>query len=284
MRRTIDLHVHSDCSDGTDSPEALPRLAAAQGIAAFALTDHDTTAGLKRARAACAGYPGVLFVPGVELSANHPGRMHILGLFIRETAEFTAFLHGLEQARRTRGRKIAAALESQGIQLDGSLLPNLDRVSVTRAHFARALVDMGVCAGMDDAFDRYLSKGRPAYIPQARPEPGACIAMIHQAGGMAVLAHPHTVKLPEGGSLESLLGGLCEQGLDGMECYYPGYDASHTRRLLDLCGRFGLCVSGGSDYHGANKPNRMGLTGAGRVPFCVYEALLQKNEGNEKMQ
>ena len=83
MRRTIDLHVHSDCSDGTDSPEALPRLAAAQGIAAFALTDHDTTAGLKRARAACAGYPGVLFVPGVELSANHPGRMHILGLFIR---------------------------------------------------------------------------------------------------------------------------------------------------------------------------------------------------------
>ena len=274
MNGTIDLHVHSSCSDGTDDPEALPQLAAAQGIAAFALTDHDTTAGLTRAQAACASVPGVVCVPGVELSAKHPGRMHILGLFIEETAEFAAFLYALERARRARNQKIAGALAREGVPLAGSLLPDAEKVSVTRAHFARALVDMGVCASMDEAFDRYLSKGRPAYFPQPRPEPAACIEKIHAAGGFAVLAHPHTVKIPEGESLESLLRTLREQGLDGMECYYPGYDAAMVQRLRGLCGRLGLYISGGSDYHGENKPNRMGLTGTGRIPLCVYEALL----------
>lgn len=269
----VDLHIHSSCSDGTDSPDDLPRIAAENGLSAFALTDHDTVSGLARARAACRAFPGLAFVPGVELSAKASGRMHILGLFIEENDELCEFLFSLEQKRRERNEKIFHALRGLGIPISRSHLPDPERVSITRAHFARALVTLGVSRDMDAAFASYLQKGGPAYFPQPRPESFRCIEMIHRAGGLAVLAHPYTLKLPESETYEDALRALREQGLDGVECYYHGYAPETTERLKSICSRLGLCVSGGSDYHGKNKVNRMGQTGAGRVPADVFSDL-----------
>ena len=251
----VDLHMHSTASDGSRSPAEVVRAAKRASLVAIALTDHDTVAGLAEARGVGAEL-GVRIVYGVELSAvEGQTETHLLGHHLRDT---TVLDHELGQLREMRGRRaarIVELLQSQGVQvtLDDVLL-QAGSGAIGRPHVARALVADGWAIDVRDAFDRYLGAGRPAFVAKDQLGMREAIAMVHAAGGLAVLAHPGS-----GGTRERIEA-LAALGLDGVEVKHPSHSPQDVARLRACVDQLGLIASGGSDWHGAaDGPRTIGM-------------------------
>jgi 3',5'-nucleoside bisphosphate phosphatase len=252
----IDLHTHSNASDGTMPPGDLVRLAKERGLKALALTDHDTIDGLPEAVAAGQEY-GVEVIPGVEISARYPGgTMHILGYFLDyEDARFARRLAVLKQARKDRNPQIIAKLNALGISLTMAQVERLSgRGQMGRPHIARALVEAGYVRSLQEAFDLYLGNDGKAYVEKFRFPPDEAIEMIREARGVPVLSHPFTLGLNSQASLKALLEELAGLGLGGLEVFYPEHGPRQEALYLSLARELGLLVTGGSDFHGDNKP------------------------------
>lgn len=274
---SIDLHSHTTHSDGSATPTELISHAAAKRARAIAVTDHDTVSGLSEARAA-ANHFGIEFVPGVEISAEYsPGTMHILGYFIDEkSAELVEKLDELKRAREERNPRIARALQELGLDITYDEVARLaGNLVVGRPHFARVMLNKGYVSSIQDAFDRFLKKGAPGYVEKARLSPADSIALVHNAGGAAVLAHPYQLKLPTESEVEQMIGELAELGLDGVEAVYSRHSVSQRARYSEIAASHGLVVTGGSDYHGSYKPDIDIVTGLGdlEVPYELLQSL-----------
>ena len=253
----IDLHTHSTASDGSYRPAEVVRLAKVAGLKAMALTDHDTTDGLPEAVAAGAEL-GVEVIPGVEISAQFiDDTMHILGYFLDfRSGKLAERLAVLKQARKERNPKIVAKLNALGIPIT---MEQVERASgggqVGRPHIARALLESGYVSSMQQAFDIYLKNGGKAYVEKFRFPPAEAMDMIREAGGVPVLAHPFTLGLGSASALKEVLLDLKDQGLAGVEIFYADHSPEQEALYLKLAQELGLLVTGGSDFHGNNKPD-----------------------------
>jgi predicted metal-dependent phosphoesterase TrpH len=253
----IDLHTHSTASDGSLPPAEVVRLAQEAGLKALALTDHDTTDGLAEAVAA-GDKLGVEVIPGVEISAQFTDdAMHILGYFIDfASGKLAARLAVLKQARKERNPKIIAKLNALGL---GITMEQVERLSgggqVGRPHIARALMQSGYVSTMQQAFDIYLKNGGKAYVAKYRFPPPEALAMIREAGGVPVLAHPFTLGMGSAAALKELLLDLKANGLAGIEIFYADHSPEQEAMYLKLARELGLLITGGSDFHGDNKPD-----------------------------
>jgi hypothetical protein len=273
----IDLHVHSNASDGTFAPAEVVRLAKEGGLRALALTDHDTIDGLAEAVAAGPRY-GVEVIPGVEVSARFPGgSMHILGLGINfPNGRLNERLAVLKRARAERNPQIIAKLNALGIKIT---LKQVEKLSgqgqMGRPHIARALLEAGYVRSIQEAFDLYLRYDGQAYVPKFRFPPAEAIAMIREVQGVPVLAHPFTLNLESAAALKNTLEELMALGLAGVEAIYSDHTPEQEALYLRLAGELGLLVTGGSDFHGDNKPEvSLGcMPGHGKLTYERVEAL-----------
>jgi predicted metal-dependent phosphoesterase TrpH len=249
----IDLHTHSRYSDGSLTPAELADAAAGAGLSAVALTDHDTTEGVGEFVTAARGR--FRAVPGVEISVDHsPGILHMLGLFIRTGGALEEMLRELRRGREDRNAEIARRLNTIGVPVDlREVIETAGVGIVARPHFAQVLVRHGWAKDAQEAFDRYLAKGRPGYVVRRKMSAVASIRAIRDSGGVAVLAHPVTLGLQPRG-LRELVKSLQAEGLGGIEAHYPAHNRVQTRRCLVLARELGLAVAGGSDFHGDFKP------------------------------
>jgi predicted metal-dependent phosphoesterase TrpH len=255
---SCDFHLHSDVSDGSLAPAAVVEAAAAEGVQALALTDHDDVSGVCEARVRGAEL-GVEVLSGVEISVCEDDgalQLHLLGFGIEiDDDSLLETLAGVRRARSRRAERICARLGEQGIDLDPAQLRGHDG-AVGRMHIAQELVADGHCGDVDEAFARYLRRGRPAYEKSAGIPAQAAIDAIHAAGGIACLAHPPlSVGANQAGGLEQFVERLVRQGLDGVEVHHPGHKKTTIRRLRGLAKRYDLVATGGSDFHGAAKPD-----------------------------
>jgi hypothetical protein len=266
----IDLHTHTTASDGLCSPAELVERAAAAGVRVLSATDHDTTAAMAPA-AAAAARAGIQLVPGIEITAVVEGAdVHVLGYFLQpESPSLERFLSEQRRRRLERVREMIGRLASHGIELDpGAILDPGEGdagKAAGRPWIARALVANGSVASMDEAFDRWLGRGRPAFVPRGGASPEEVIHRIHEAGGTASLAHPLHVNHDE------WIAAFADAGLDALEAFHRDHGPPATTRYLALAGRLGLAVSGGSDFHGddghASEPGSVSL------PVEAFDAL-----------
>ncbi len=262
-----DLHTHTTASDGTLSPRELVWEAGRVGLRVLAVTDHDTVDGIAEATEE-AGRLGIDLIPGVELSTDVPGtEVHILGYFVDwQDEEFGAVLRRLRQGRWARAQEMVRRLNRLGVPLAFQEVARQADGTLGRPHVARALVAGGYVASFQEAFDRYLAKGRPAYVERERFTPEEALQAVLRAGGVPVFAHPLW-----GGERERVAR-LVECGLRGIEAYYPDHSPQDVRRFLDWAQEFGLLATGGSDYHGPGPASKAPLGGT-YVPREAVEAL-----------
>jgi predicted metal-dependent phosphoesterase TrpH len=249
--RRVDLHLHSNRSDGEYAPGEVVRRAAGADVCVLALTDHDTTAGLAEARAAADGTEGLVFLPGIEITTEHPAEQHILGYDIDCASEgLRAFTERLIALRRARADNILAYLKKRGVGLSYAQTEALTRSDyIGRPQIAAAMAAAGYVGSIREAFGRYLSGPVFRKVPRPKPAAEEAIAAIRAAGGAAVLAHPDSLRLDDE-ALAAHLGRLKAMGLAGLECHYGEYGAAQTQRCLAIAGRLGLIATGGSDFHG----------------------------------
>jgi len=272
----IDLHVHSTFSDGSLTPEELVDRAREIGLTAIALTDHDSVDGVPRFLAACGGGPPE-GIPGVEISAQVArGTLHILGYFIDPgDAKLARMLNRIRDGRGERNREIVARLNALGLTVKWEEVRAFAGEEVVgRPHFAQALLARGYVRSKDEAFEKYLAKGRPAYADRFRLPPAECIALIADAGGVPVLSHPFTMELgPK--QLRAFTSSLKDAGLQGVEVYYSEHSASQQAEYLRLAAELDLVATGGSDFHGeANPAVKLGRGfGSLQVPEEAIEEL-----------
>ena len=273
----VDLHVHSNVSDGTKSPREVVKHASDVGVAVMALTDHDTVAGIDEAAAAAKEY-GVCLVPGIEISAGYRDRdVHILGYFVdTKSREFLDILEKAWEKREERNIKIVEKFRKFDIALDIEAIKKYSGSSViTRAHFARWLVENGYCRSNSEVFEKYLGNDGPCYVPRDYMTRETAVKAILKARGIPVLAHPMLYGL-NSKEVDMLVKELKEMGLKGIETFYSsnmGMDEQIVRGFAD---KYGLIMTGGSDYHGDNKPGLEIGTGRSdtlRVPMKSAEAL-----------
>jgi predicted metal-dependent phosphoesterase TrpH len=269
----IDLHTHTTASDGRCAPSELVARAAAAGVTVLGVTDHDTMAACQPAAEACRA-AGIRFVPGIEMSTvREDGDVHMLGYFVDPAAPgLVAFLAAARRERIDRVRRMVARLADAGISLDPDeiLRPALEDEtrSAGRPWIARALVAGGYVATADEAFDRWLEHGRPAYVPRMGPSPAEAIARIHECGGIASLAHPGLVGRDE------WIEEFAAAGLDALEAYHSDHDAETTERYVSMARALDLAVSGGSDFHGdAHGAPQPGVVS---LPPAQYRQLLRR--------
>jgi 3',5'-nucleoside bisphosphate phosphatase len=263
-RGLVDLHAHTLVSDGGDRPAELAAAAAAAGVEVLAVTDHDTVAGVAEARAAGRRH-GVEVLAGCELTAAVGDRVvHVLlygeGLLEPDLADAVEVARRGRQERNLAIGERLAALTGVGYAEAAAVA---GASALSRAHFARALVAAGAVADVAEAFDRYLSSGRPAYVPAPSVSAGDAVALAAKAGGVAVLAHPGRLAPAE---RDRVLGQALEAGVDGIEVWHSQHDPDLRRSLAALAERRGLLATGGSDYHGRHKPGvRLGSGAGGNV-------------------
>lgn len=270
----IDLHTHSTESDGTDTPETLTHNAKEAGLSAFALTDHDTVAGIEKAKPV-AQKLGIEFVPGIELSTDYEGtEVHILGYYIDEKNEsFLKQLQTFLDSRDLRNEKMAFLLQKEGfdITLDKLVAEYPDSV-ITRAHFARYLVEHHMVKNRETAFSKYLGNQCRCYVPREKISPFEAIKLIQSGGGVAFFAHPILCHM-NFERLKRFIADLKAAGLTGIEAIYSANSPGDTGNLKRIAKENGLLVSGGSDYHGANKPYIR--LGKGRGSLYVPDEILE---------
>lgn len=282
----IDLHVHSTCSDGTYTPSALVEYAYLHDISAFALTDHDTTAGLDEAITRAGELSGVCceqnpdgrsveVIPGIEFSTEHEGKdIHVVGLFIDyQNPHFQSSLNAFVSSRTERNKKMCRLFDEQGISLTyEALLGEFPDAVITRAHYAKYLLEHGYVKSMAEAFDRYLGDHACCFVPREKVTPSQAVHLIRAAGGVSVLAHPTLYHMGRE-RLEALVAELKSTGLTALEGCYSSYTPAETREMQALAKKYDLLISGGSDFHGANKPGLSFGTGYGRLH--MHEELLK---------
>lgn len=274
--KKIDLHVHSNRSDGTFSPAELVRHASHVGLSAFALTDHDTTAGLEEALRTAQDFDLEL-IPGIEFSTRYLDcDIHIVGLEPDwQNPAFQEQIHYYHKLRDLRNQKMIAKMASDGIDISCEQMKEAFGDAIwTRAHFARYLAEHGYVAQMWDAFQTHIGAGCKYYVPREKITPFEVTALLRRFGGIPVLAHPMQYRLTSQ-QLHTLLTGLCESGLIGMEVYYSTHTAEQTAYLCSLAKQFNLLPGGGSDFHGANKPSISLGSGQGNlsIPYQIIEQL-----------
>jgi predicted metal-dependent phosphoesterase TrpH len=282
----IDLHVHTTASDGTMRPTEVVRYAQKKGLRAIAITDHDTIEGLDEAIRA-GNELGFEVIPGVELSVDSPtGTMHVLGYYIDPaSAELTDKLLILQQARMERNLTMIERLRRLGIAIELSEVKAApEHGQIGRPHFAHTLVKKGYVPNIQDAFDRYLGKGKPAYAEKFRFAPEEAMHFIGTAGGITVLAHPFTLNQPLRKDLEPLIMTLKEKGLEGIEVFYPEHSEGQTRLYRSLAQKHGLLLTGGSDFHGITKDDVDLGEGYGDVEmtYGLIEAMKARREIRRK--
>jgi hypothetical protein len=262
-----DLHLHTQFSDGTYSPEELVAQAQRHGLAALALTDHDTVEGCARCATACQG-AGILFIPGTELTAEQDGHeLHILGYCIdTQSRELLAEVAQFQNVRQNRIREMVARLKQIRVPLEAEAVFELAKCrSPGRPHVARALVQAGLCSSLDEAFERFLKKNRPAWVPKFKISASDAINLVHNAGGVAVLAHPGLNRCDE------VIPGMVEAGLDGIECFHTKHSTATSDHYLKIAEHFHLLITGGSDCHGMSKGRP--LIGSVKLPYLYVEKL-----------
>ncbi|MBC7232069.1 MAG: PHP domain-containing protein [Chloroflexi bacterium] len=273
----VDLHVHTSASDGQLSPAEVVHEALALGLTTIAITDHDTTEGIEEALEAAKG-TGLDVIPGVEISAEMPRcEVHILGYYIayRDPA-LCRKLALFRELRLKRAQKIMAKLAQMGMPLDWDRIQQLAGTgTIGRPHIARAMLEKGYISSIDEAFDLYISRGGPAYVKRPKLTPVEAIQAILAAQGLPVLAHPLQIN--------HLVPELAAHGLVGLEVYYPGYTPDEIDFLLSLANKYGLLVTGGTDFHGEYTQCATRL-GEVMVPQSVVETLRARYERQKHNQ
>lgn len=251
---SVDLHTHSTFSDGTFTPEALVRRAAKRHVAILSLTDHDTTSGLERFMIACRK-EGIQGIPGVELSAEAPFTLHLMGYRIdSRNKSLQEKLEGLRDNRRKRNEEMIGKLVSLGASITMEEVAAMSGGEVVaRPHIARVLVGKGFVPDTASAFKRYIGRDCPAYVPSIRLAPEECLSAVLGAGGLPVLGHPGLMGLDEE-DLFRLLGSLRDKGLWGLECISGHHGAGEIYYWLKVAARFDLLPTAGSDFHGVDRP------------------------------
>ncbi len=271
----IDLHVHSTRSDGTYTPKELVDYAVLKGLKAFALTDHDTVDGLDEAiqyaealrqkqaenlqaaacdKAACKHIPEV--IPGIEFSTEYQGRdIHIVGLYIDyKDKEFTRYLQSFIDSRTLRNQKMCRLLTEAGIDISyDKLLEEFPGSVITRAHYAKYMLNHGYIKSIKEAFERYVGDNCPYFVPREKVTPAQAVELTLKAGGVPILAHPILYHMSDA-RLDKLVAELTESGLMGIEAIYSTYCAADERKIRNVAKKYKLLISGGSDFHGSNKP------------------------------
>jgi predicted metal-dependent phosphoesterase TrpH len=270
------LHLHTLFSDGTFTPEELAGEGARHGLVAMALTDHDTVEGCARMALACKDL-GIEFIPGSEFTAELEGtELHVIGYFMdsqnpRLQSEFQKF----QAARQDRVHEMVARLNKVNIPLRAETVFALANCrSPGRPHVGRALVQEGYCASQDEAFERFLKRNRPAWVPKHKISALDAIALIGQAGGLAVMAHPGLNRN------DQIIPALVEQGLEGIECFHTKHPPAMSEHYLRIAARFNLLVTGGSDCHGYSKGKP--LIGGTKLPAVYLEKLRQAAKGKQR--
>ena len=270
-----DLHLHSHYSDGTFTPAEIVARGRKQGLGALSLTDHDTVEGCAEMIAECAKV-GLDFIVGSELTSEHKDiELHILAYCVDPTNErLLREIGKFQTVRQERIREMAAKISAFGVPLkaeDVFALANCK--SPGRPHVARTLVKLGHCRTLDEAFERFLKKGRPAWVPKAKMSSLEAIELIHQAGGLAVMAHPGLNRSDE------VIPDLVGFGLDGIECFHTKHTPAMSARYLDFAAKFDLLITGGSDCHGMSKGRP--LIGSVRLNRDHYEKLKSRAESRK---
>ncbi len=285
----VDLHLHTTASDGVKTPSEMVRYAKAKGLQAISITDHDTVGGLEEGLAEGERI-GFEVIPGIEISAEHsPGSMHLLGYFIDiHHPPLNEKLKYLQRAREERNPKMVEKLNRLGVDITyEEVLRASGGGQVGRPHFAQVLIEKGYVRNFQEAFDRYLKKGAPAYVDKLRFTPREAIYFINEARGVAVLGHPNTLGLNGYMELENFITGLLKEGLKGMEVYYPEHSSSEVVQYKALAERHGLILTGGTDYHGIEKESLDVGVGRGemRLPYSIVETLKAvRNQSSKLMQ
>ena len=262
-----DLHLHTLYSDGTYTPEELVDHGCARGFGVMALTDHDTVDGCKLMAEAC-NKRGIEFISGCEFTVELDDfELHLLGYFLDlKYSRLTEQLEKYQSVRHDRIYQMVSKLNELGMDIDGDeVLKIANCNSPGRPHIARALVYKGYCKSLDEAFQKFLKKGRLAWVPKDKMTAQEAINLIHEAGGLAVIAHPGLYHRDE------VIGPLVDAGLDGIECFYTRHSTSTTEHYLMLAEQYNLLVTGGSDCHGENKGRP--LIGGVKVPYQYVERM-----------
>ncbi len=288
----VDLHVHSNKSDGSLTPSRLVALAVEKRLSAFALTDHDTTEGIPEAMEAAAahnlrlqegqvpllpsGEPALPLevIPGIEFSTEYQGKdIHILGLYIEyEAPFFKQQLQDFVDSRTVRNQKMCANLQGAGIDISYEKLQAAFPGSViTRGHYAKYLLNHGYIKSIPEAFERYIGDRSKYFVPREKVTPSQAVQLILRANGLPVLAHPPLYHMSDQ-ALDTLVGILAEDGLVGIESIYSTYHQAEERHMRSLAKKYNLCISGGSDFHGSSKPGLEMATGYGKL--CIPEKIL----------
>ncbi len=278
---TIDLHVHSNCSDGTFSPAELVSLALQKGLRAFALTDHDTVAGLSEAMAAAAGTP-LEVISGIEFSTRYENKeIHIVGLdFDHRSPDFKEQLARFQNSRSVRNEKMIQKMQAGGIDISHEQMRAAFGDAVwTRAHFARYLMERGYVSELHEAFQRFIGEGCPYYTPREKVTPMQAVHLISRCGGIPVLAHPMLYHLSED-EMDALLSVLKKSGLMAVEALYSTHSRAEETLVRRMAKQHGLLLSGGSDFHGENKPDIDLGTGRGnlRIPYHILTNLRDRRD------
>ncbi len=264
----VDLHTHSEFSDGTSTPEEVVLAAFKTGITVYALTDHDTTDGVRRAEAVCKEHR-ILFTPGVEISTRDHDHLHFTGYNLDlNNTEFQAFLEQNRTNRRERIRKIIRQLQQAGVDITEEDVFSRAPNTVSRAHVADALKAKKIVATRQEGFRKYLVPGQPGYVPSAGVTAIEAIQHIKRAGGIAVIAHPGIV------AEHWDFPAWTEAGLDGVEVFYPAHTFTMRQDLLAITRKYGLIATAGSDYHGPHGGRNS--TPGMQIPQSHYDKLLRK--------
>ncbi len=281
----IDLHVHSTASDGTFTPAQLVQYAISKGLAAFALTDHDSVAGLDEALQAASG-TSLEVIRGIEFSTVYQGSdVHIVGLDIDPNhPDFRTHLDQFLHSREIRNIRMMEKMQQDGMAISLELLQKrFGDTVLTRAHIARFLMETGYVTQMSEAFDRYLSPGCPYYIEREKVTPVDAVQLICSTGGIPVLAHPMLYHFSDE-KLRELILSLKEVGLMGIEAIYSTYSASEEAYVRELASELDLALSGGSDFHGDNKPGLDLGCGYGHleIPYSILDTLRERRQHYEQ--
>lgn len=270
MANYVDLHTHTTASDGIYSPTDLLHRAKEVGLHVLALTDHDSSGGLDEAAEAARSLD-IDFIPGIEINTDvGGGEVHVLGYFIEyQRPAFQSILQVLRDARVRRGQRMVELLNEEGISVSWERVREIAQGAVGRPHVAKALMEAGYVQSIGEAFDKYIGKGCPAYVPRYKLTPQDAVHLIASANGLPVIAHP--VDLPGLDELRNWLPGLCEAGLVGLETYYGPYTTAQEQALHALADKYDLIPTGGTDFHGPGiHPTPLG----GRyVPYEAVERL-----------
>ena len=277
---TIDLHTHSTFSDGTFTPLQLVKYAEEKGLKAFAITDHDTTEGIKEAKSI---ETNLEVISGVEISTRYDKKeIHIVGLYVNENdADLNKQLKYYREKRVTRNFEILEKLNSLGVDITiDDVKESCTGDVISRAHIAKALVSKGFVGSYTEAFDRYLGDNKCAYVPRETLNYEESMELITKAGGVPVLAHPLLYKMSDT-NLENMMVKLRQKGLKAVEVYYSTHSNSDTQHVMAMANRVGLIYSGGSDFHGATKPKIDMGTGMGKlaVPYEILEKIRGERNG-----